>query len=220
MPQRWVARFRTQQAQARAAVVTVALVVAAGLLQPTTALAASPTDVSTAEASPNLSLPWGTGDTWRLTGGPHSNIGRGRPWSSLDFAGPVPGHSYMVRAAADGTVVRPCANFVQIKHVNGWTTGYYHVRDIRVRAGDHVDRGQVIGWTSADAGCGGSATGPHVHFSVQHNGSYVNLRGMTIGGWTVRDGASQYTGCLVRGARVRCPPSGRLYNSGAIGSSG
>ncbi len=164
---------------------------------------------------PNFSLPWSQGTVWRLTGGPHSNTGRGRPWSSLDFAGPIAGHSYPVRAAAAGTVVRPCANWVQIKHGNGWETSYYHLASIRVRAGQYVKRGALLGYTSTHAGCGGSATGPHVHFSVMHNGRYIDLQGFVLGGWTVREAGSQYLGCMVRGSARRCAPGGRLYNFGA-----
>ena len=163
---------------------------------------------------PTFALPWSQGQVWRLTGGPHSNVGYGKPWSSLDFAGPVAGHSYPVRAAAAGTVVRPCANWVQIKHGNGWETSYYHLTHIAVNAGQTVQRGQLLGYTSTHAGCGGSATGPHVHFSIKHNGRYVDIGGMVFGGWTVRDGRSQYLGCLVRGSVKRCAPGGHLYNYG------
>jgi LasA protease len=165
--------------------------------------------------APRFSLPWTDGSVWRVTGGPHSNTGRGKPWSSIDFAGPVAGHSYAVRAAAAGVVVRPCPNWVEIRHGNGWETSYYHLANIKVRAGQYVKRGAVLGWTSTRAGCGGSATGPHVHFSMKHNGKYVDLGGFVLGGWTVRDGRSQYLGCLVRGDRKRCAPNGHLYNFGA-----
>jgi len=167
--------------------------------------------------APRFQLPWKDGTTWRLTGGPHSNVGRGKPWSSLDFAGPVAGKSYPVVAAAAGTVVRPCANWVQIKHGNGWETSYYHLIGIKVRAGQYVKQGQLLGYTSTQAGCGGSATGPHVHFSIKHNGSYVDIGGFVFGGWTVHDGSSQYLGCMTRDGLKKCAPGGHLYNYGAAG---
>ena len=210
MPQHWVGRFRSR-GLVRAAVLVAALALAVGVVQPTDATSSQ----GSAGGAPNFSLPWADGATWRLTGGPHSNVGYGRPWSSLDFAGPIPGVSYPVRAAAGGTVIRPCANWVQIQHGNGWETSYYHLIHITVRAGEHVARGQLLGWTSAQAGCGGSATGPHVHFSVKHDGHYVNIRGLVFGGWRVQEGATQYEGCLVRGPVRRCAPGGRLYNYGA-----
>ena len=180
-------------------------------------LATTATSNASAGGSARLSLPWNAGRTWRLTGGPHHNSGGARPWSSLDFAGPRPGMSVKLRAARGGIVLRPCRNLVQIRHADGWTTSYYHVRRIRVRSGQRVARGALLGHTSTRAGCGGRATGPHLHFAVLHYGRYVNLRGHVIGGWTVREGSSQYRGCMVKGTRKRCAPSGSIYNSGAIG---
>ena len=180
-----------------------------------TLAAVAPLDASA--GPPRFSLPWSQGQIWRLTGGPHSNVGYGRPWSSLDFAGPIAGHSYPVLAAAAGIVVRPCANWVQIKHINGWETSYYHLVHITVRAGQYVPSGTLLGYTSMQAGCGGSATGPHVHFSIKHNGRYVDIAGIVLGGWTVHDGASQYLGCLVRDGIHRCAPGGHLTNYGPSG---
>jgi LasA protease len=165
-------------------------------------------------AAPKFRLPWAIGASWRMTGGPHSNTGRGRPWSAIDFEGAIPGGSYPVRAVADGTVVRPCANWVKIRHANGWETGYYHLARIQVRAGQRVAAGQLLGFTSTQAGCGGSATGAHVHFSVQRYGRYVPVNGLVLGGWTVRAGPTQYVGCLVRGGSRRCAPTGPIYNFG------
>lgn len=178
-----------------------------------TVVAAQPIDAAK-RGQPDFALPWSDGTSWRLTGGPHSNDGKGRPWSSLDFAGPIAGKSYPIRAAAAGIVVRPCANWIQIRNGDGWETSYYHVARIRVKAGQHVKQGQLLGFTSMQAGCGGSATGPHVHFSLKHNGEYVNIAGFTFGGWTVRDGPSQYLGCLVRGSQRRCAPYGHVLNYG------
>lgn len=173
-----------------------------------------------AGGSARLSLPWPKGQTWRLTGGPHNTYGaKSRPWSAIDLAGPVPKTSSKVVAARGGIVLRPCKNMVQIRHGRGWSTSYYHLKDIRVRAGDRVDRGDVLGWTSVAAGCGGYATAPHVHFSLMRQGSPVPLDGHTIGGWSVRDGPSQYLGCLAKNGVRRCAPSGSVYNSGIVGDS-
>ena len=165
--------------------------------------------------APDFALPWTPGWAWRLTGGPHGNTATGRPWSSLDFAGPESDGAYKVRAAAGGTVVRRCANLVEIRHRNGWRTSYYHLKNITVRDGQRVERGQLLGYTSTRAGCGGWASGSHVHFTVKRNGEPVNIAGMRIGGWAVRDGSRQYVGCLVRGDRRRCAPSGRVLNFGS-----
>jgi LasA protease len=181
-------------------------------------LLATALDTTSGDGSAALSLPWASGKTWRLTGGPHPHSGNSRPWGALDFAGPRPGMSVKVRAARGGIVVRPCGSLVQIRHAGGWTTSYYHLRKISVRAGQSVSRGQVIGRTSSRATCGGRATGPHVHFSLLRYGSVVNLRGHVLGGWKVKEGSSAYQGCLVKNGVKRCAPGGSIYNDGSIGS--
>ncbi len=205
MSQFWAGRSGPSRFR-RWAVVAAALALAVTVVQPI--------DASSSGPPPKFGLPWAAGTAWRLTGGPHSNTGAGRPWSSIDFEGPVPGKSYPVRAVAGGTVVRPCANWVQIYHGNGWETSYYHLINIDVRAGQHVQIGQLLGYTSKAAGCGGSATGAHVHFSIKHDGQYVNIRGFTFGGWKVVEGAQQYEGCLVRDHVWRCASSRPLMNYG------
>lgn len=47
---------------------------------------------------------------------------------------------------------------------------YCHLSAFRVLDGDHVSAGQVIGLVGAT----GKATGPHVHFEVQVNGTAVD----------------------------------------------
>ena len=237
MPQHWVGR----------AAVALALVLAAATVQPSNSAAApdsaigslgSPLAVSStlsfatgesqllsslnlaaASDSAALSLPWTAGTAWRLTGGPHNNYGKSaHPWSSLDFASPTTGASAKVRAARGGVVSRPCSNLIQIRHADGWMTLYYHVKGITVAAGQHVQRGQLLGYTSTRSGCGGYATGSHVHFAVLRNGSHVDLDGFSIGGWAVREGSAQYYGCLIRADKRKCAPSGYVKNTGAIGT--
>ncbi len=204
-------RFPALSAEARTALAGTS---SADLLE-TTVVA-----TSSGNGSAQLSLPWKKGKTWRLTGGPHHfNGGRKRPWSSIDFAGPTPGTSVKVRAAGGGIVVRPCRNLVQIRHGDGWATSYYHLKYIAVKKGQSVARGQFLGYTSNRAGCGGSSTGPHVHFSLLKSGSFVNIRGHTIGGWTVKEGGEPYEGCMVKDGVRRCAPSGKIYNDGSIGTS-
>jgi len=235
MPQHWVGRLS----------VGLALVLAAVTVQPFSLPTAATSDSAVGSLAPSsvvsfgvsssslmnslslaaasdsaaLSLPWTKGNSWRLTGGPHNNTGRrAHPWSSLDFAAPTSGTSAKVRAARGGVVRRPCKNLVEISHGSGWKTVYYHLKNITVRAGQRVDRGALLGYTSTKAGCGGFASGAHVHFSVMRNGSHVDLDGITIGGWTVREGRGQYHGCLARADRRKCAPSGRVANTGAIGT--
>lgn len=73
-----------------------------------------------------------------------------------------------VRAAADGEVMR--AGFgtgygreIVIDHGHSVSTVYGHLSAMSVVAGDHVTRGQVIGYV----GESGRSTGPHLHYEVR-----------------------------------------------------
>ncbi len=59
---------------------------------------------------------------------------------------------------------------VEIRHADGYITRYAHNSEIRVKTGDLVDKGQVIGLM----GSSGRSTGPHVHFEIVRNGKSIN----------------------------------------------
>lgn len=63
-------------------------------------------------------------------------------------------------------------NYVKIDHGDGITTLYQHLykNTITVRAGDHVEQGQVIG-ISGSSGC---SSGPHLHFQMELNGTRID----------------------------------------------
>ena len=63
------------------------------------------------------------------------------------------------------------ANGVVINHGSGWRTGYFHfaTNTITVKVGDSVMPGQLLGLT----GSSGTSQSPHLHFSVTHNGAFV-----------------------------------------------
>lgn len=78
-------------------------------------------------------------------------------------------------AAADGTVTistysYSAGNYIMLNHGGGISTVYMHCSQLLVSAGDTVKQGQVI----AKVGSTGYSTGPHLHFGVRLNGSYVN----------------------------------------------
>jgi len=61
-------------------------------------------------------------------------------------------------------------NLVEINHGKGYVTRYGHGKEVLVKVGDTVKKGQVI----ALMGNTGRSTGPHVHFEVWLNGRTVD----------------------------------------------
>ncbi len=59
---------------------------------------------------------------------------------------------------------------VKIKHGGGYVSLYAHQSRIRVKKGQKVKKGQVIGYV----GSTGRSTGPHLHFGLKKNGRWVN----------------------------------------------
>ncbi len=87
-----------------------------------------------------------------------------------------------VRSAADGIVrlAEPLplsGNAVMIDHGLGVVSSYLHMSAIEVRAGQRVQKGEVVGLV----GSTGLATGPHLHWGLTINGVRVNPMP-----WTVR----------------------------------
>ncbi len=74
-----------------------------------------------------------------------------------------------VRAAGDGVVaysgneLKGYGNLVLIRHTGGWVTAYAHAKELFVKRGDTVKRGDVI----AKAGQTGSVSSPQLHFEVR-----------------------------------------------------
>ncbi len=78
-------------------------------------------------------------------------------------------------ATADGTVIQANNNgyyglFVEIRHGNGFTTHFAHLQEYKVKKGDKVKRGQVIGLV----GSSGRSTGAHLHYELCLNGHPIN----------------------------------------------
>lgn len=61
-------------------------------------------------------------------------------------------------------------NYIQVDHGNGVCTRYCHCSQLLVKVGDTVMQGQAIGLV----GSTGVSTGPHVHFAVLINGTFVD----------------------------------------------
>ncbi len=59
---------------------------------------------------------------------------------------------------------------VKIRHPGGYESLYAHQSRIRVKRGQHVKKGQIIGYV----GSTGRSTGPHLHFGMKKNGRWIN----------------------------------------------
>jgi murein DD-endopeptidase MepM/ murein hydrolase activator NlpD len=104
----------------------------------------------------------------------HPVLRRFRPHRGVDFSAPI---GTPVRAVASGVVTfagrsGEYGNHIEIEHQAPYATSYSHLQKFArdLRAGETVRKGQVIGYV----GRSGMATGPHLHFMLFENGSYVN----------------------------------------------
>ncbi|MFP4483578.1 MAG: peptidoglycan DD-metalloendopeptidase family protein [Spirochaetota bacterium] len=81
-----------------------------------------------------------------------------------------------IGAAMAGTVAHTetqsgnYGKFVIVRHDGGFQTLYAHLDSFAVRKGQYVSQGQTIG----AMGNTGRSTGPHLHFSIIRNGSFVD----------------------------------------------
>lgn len=80
-----------------------------------------------------------------------------------------------VTAMNSGTVLlaRPLyfeGNFVVLDHGQGLLTLYLHLSEFKVKEGDQVKRGQIVGLSGGT----GRATGPHLHVAVRWQGTYLD----------------------------------------------
>ncbi len=98
--------------------------------------------------------------------------GRVAPHKGVDFAMPV---GTPVLAVGDGEVIvskysGAAGNFIAIRHGRQYTTRYMHLRQLLVKPGQKVKRGDRI----ALSGNTGRSTGPHLHFEMWVNQQAVN----------------------------------------------
>ena len=97
-----------------------------------------------------------------------------RPHRGTDYAAPT---GTPVFSAGDGRVSkagysRANGNYVFVKHGEQYITRYLHLNKRKVKAGQRVSQGQIIG----SVGSTGAATGPHLHYEFLVNGVHRNPR--------------------------------------------
>lgn len=93
--------------------------------------------------------------------------------TGMDFTAPKGTEIY---ATGDGKIKkarrsrRGYGNHVVIDHGYGYQTLYAHMKEIGVRQGQKIKRGEVIGYV----GNSGASVGPHLHYEVIKNGHKIN----------------------------------------------
>jgi len=95
-----------------------------------------------------------------------------RPHKGTDYAAPV---GTPIMATADGTVTESTrrggnGRYVKIRHNATYSTQYLHMKKQKVKRGDYVRQGDVIGWV----GMTGNTSGPHVCYRFWRNGRQVD----------------------------------------------
>ncbi len=90
----------------------------------------------------------------------------------MDFSAPIGTEIY---ATGSATVIHAdwksgYGKCVYLNHGYGYITRYAHMSEIKVKSGQKVKRGQVIGLV----GNTGKSTGPHLHYEVRKNGQVMN----------------------------------------------
>ncbi len=160
---------------------------------------------------PTLELPFGSGERWSLTGGPHPSWKTGSPRGAIDLA-PVTGEkactvsSRWVTAPAAGLIARSARNVVALdldgdgNEQTGWVLIFMHIADHeRISEGLFVEADTPIGHPSCE---GGTSTGTHFHVARKFNGEWISAAGglpMILGGWKVFAEAKNYQGGMNRG---------------------
>ena len=100
--------------------------------------------------------------------------GRWAMHRGIDF---VAKYKSAVHATAPGKVIRvgrqgKYGRTVDVKHSFGLVTRYAHLYRYKVKVGQKVSRGQIIGLL----GNSGRSTGPHVHYEIRRHKKFMNPR--------------------------------------------
>jgi len=98
--------------------------------------------------------------------------GRVKPHLGTDFAAPI---GSPIMSTANGQVIASKyrggnGNYVKIRHNATYTTQYLHMKKRKVKVGQYVKQGDIIGWV----GMTGNTSGPHVCYRFWKNGRQVD----------------------------------------------
>ena len=144
--------------------------VAAGAAPAQSASLVTPTaEAPSTDAAAKATVEPAPGFRWPVRGriiagfGPKPN---GQQNDGIDVAVP---ENTPIKAAEDGEVayagseVKGYGNLVLVKHPNGYVTAYAHAKELLVKRGDKIKRGDVI----AKSGQSGNVDAPQLHFEVR-----------------------------------------------------
>ncbi len=98
--------------------------------------------------------------------------GRVKPHKGTDYAASV---GTPIMSTANGRVIESRkkggnGNYVKIRHNSTYSTQYLHMKRRKVKVGQYVKQGDVIGWV----GMTGNTSGPHVCYRFWKNGVQVD----------------------------------------------
>lgn len=102
----------------------------------------------------------------------HPVLRRYRPHQGTDFGARK---GTPILAVNDGKVIDAgwragYGNTIRIQHAGGYVSLYAHQSKIRAKAGQHVKKGQIIGYS----GNTGVSSGPHLHFGLMKHGRWID----------------------------------------------
>ncbi len=146
------------------------------------------------DPSAHYRLPFPSGDTFKITQGPHGKYSHNTAYNktAVDVGMPI---GTPVLAARSGTVQSTGytsaggGRYVLIKDASGLCQVYFHLSRYRVAPGQHVSQGQRV----ASSGNSGDSTGPHLHFDLLHCSTWKSAKIMP----TVARGTSYPTGTYI-----------------------
>ena len=144
-------------------------------------LAAQPPIVTTPSTTPSYAPPssegWIVPCSYTAFTSPfglriHPIYGYEKMHNGVDLAGVTGTPIYAARSGTVTTATYGSSGgyYVNISHGDGFSSIYLHMTHYIVSRGQYVTQGQVIGYM----GSTGASTGPHLHFGIAYNGTYVN----------------------------------------------
>jgi murein DD-endopeptidase MepM/ murein hydrolase activator NlpD len=104
----------------------------------------------------------------------HPVLHTARAHRGVDYGAPMGADVVSVASGRVLSVTSDATNgrMVRVRHASGYVSHYLHLSAFAagIRAGAAIEQGQTIG----RVGASGLATGPHLHYGLQKNGTFVN----------------------------------------------